>query len=85
MWTATPPLCVCVCVINSWHLNWTPSTAKVLNQFDKFAFFGLQEQPRTAKKKNKNNNRNARKPHERQARKKPNFIYKLQIDGVVEG
>lgn len=76
MWLATPSLRVCV--INSWHLNWTPSTAKVLNQFDKFAFFGLQEQP-------KNNNRNARKPHERQARKKPNFIYKLQIDGVVEG
>lgn len=38
--------CVCVfvaCVINFWHLNWTPSTSKVLNQFDKFAFFSLQE------------------------------------------
>lgn len=37
-------VCVCVaCVINFWHLNWTPSTSQVLNQFDKFAFFGLQE------------------------------------------
>lgn len=50
-------LCVCMaCVINFWHLNWTPSTSKVLNQFDKFAFFCLQENQ-------KQNNKNGQTAH----------------------